>query len=297
MTQETNQKIIVENPPAPPRVASRGLCQRMARLFNSDSGRCLCVPLDDSLISGPTGWLEHPECFLPLLETVGVQAILGYPGIIQYLPPASRIAPILNLTASTSRSQHIRKRLIFTPDLAVQLGADAVAVHLNLSSEHEGNMLSYLAKVTAKAHAIGIPVLAICYPRHEAPTHDAENYIDLKKNDTPAYTQLVAHCVRVAAEIGVDVIKTQYTGSTTSFRKVIQAAMDVPVLIAGGHADDDVTGLRMAASAIEAGAKGISFGRRIFTHPNPRLYLLALAEVVHTNTSPEQALHILEGER
>ena len=54
---------------------------------------------------------------------------------------------IVNLTASTTIGKHTRKVLVASVEQAVRLGADAVGVHVNISSEYEHEMLRILAEV------------------------------------------------------------------------------------------------------------------------------------------------------
>ncbi len=53
----------------------------------------------------------------------------------------------------------------------------------------------------------------------------------------------------------------------------------------------------MAKGAIEAGAKGVTFGRNVFQHDNPVLILKALGKIVYENWGVEEALEVLKGEK
>ena len=45
--------------------------------------------------------------------------------------------------------------------------------------------------------------------------------------------EFVKHAARVGSELGVDIVKTNYTGDPDSFKEVVEGAL-VPVVIAGG---------------------------------------------------------------
>jgi len=121
-------------------------------------------------------------------------------------------------------------------ELAVSLDLEGVAVHVNVSSKFETEMFSILATAIRAASTYDVPVVAIMYPRREAEDGSDENYLTLKSSDRRAYTSLVAHAARVGMEMGADVIKTQYTGDSETFRKVVEACAPVPAIVAGGPA-------------------------------------------------------------
>jgi len=94
-------------------------------------------------------------------------------------------------------------------------------------------------------------------------------------------TDQIALASRVGAELGADLIKTSYTGTPDSFRKVVEAAT-VPVLVAGGPCGDSVKDLLiMAEECMEAGAAGVCFGRNVWQRANRRDVLDALCRIVH----------------
>jgi fructose-bisphosphate aldolase/2-amino-3,7-dideoxy-D-threo-hept-6-ulosonate synthase len=106
--------------------------------------------------------------------------------------------------------------------------------------------------------------------------------------------ELVMHAARVGAELGADVIKTNYTGDPDSFKEVISGC-PVPVIIAGGpKANTDAEVLKMVEDAIAAGASGVSIGRNVFQHKSPANMTRAMSKVVHEGLSATEAIEILE---
>lgn len=104
---------------------------------------------------------------------------------------------------------------------------------------------------------------------------------------------MVAHAARVGAELGADIIKTNYTGDVDSFKKVVKGC-PVPIIIAGGPkmaTDRDL--LKMASEAIKTGAAGVSIGRNVFQHRNPVGMVRALSKIVQEEASVEQAMREL----
>ncbi len=270
--------------------AAVGKAKRLRRLMSPDSGKCVIVPLDDSLLTGPTQGLAQLEPKIRDLVSQHPDAVLGFPGLFRnYAQELAGIPSILNITASTIRSCHTRKTLVGSVDVALRLGADAVAVHVNIGSAYETEMLRTLGVVAEQCDAAGMPLMAIMYPRSEAADGD-ENFVDLKENAPEQYAQLVAHAARIGMELGADLIKTQYTGCPASFRTVVDACGAVPIIAAGGPKVEVQQMLEAAAGVVSAGGAGVSFGRNIFSREDAAVALRALKLVVHQGTPPEQAM-------
>lgn len=236
----------------------------------------LWLPVDDGLIAGPEHHLRDPrKLFTPeLLQHV--DGVLGFAGLRERCAEQLEGTPfVVNLTASTIRRDHTRKVLIGSAYRARDLDAAGVAVHLNLSSPSESEQLVALGTVVEQARDLAMPVLAIVYPRTTFAGVD-DNYEGTRHRDLERYTALVRHGVRVAVELGADVVKTVYTDTVESFATVVDAAIGVPVLAAGGAFVNEGTALLRARGAVEAGAAGVAYGRQIFMRPDPAGFVAKL---------------------
>ena len=150
---------------------------------------------------------------------------------------------------------------------AIRLGSDAVSVHINIGAKEEPEMLEILGMVSDECDEWNVPLLAMMYPRGE----------NIKNPYDP---EIVAHVTRIGAEAGADIVKSVYTGDLDSFRSVVKRC-PVPIVIAGGpKSKTDADILEMCSNAIEAGARGVTFGRNIFQHDNPSSLVKALYEIV-----------------
>lgn len=212
-----------------------GKRRRMFRIFG-DKGKCIVVPLDDNLISKYNEGLKNLHDKIKDIQQAKPNGVLCYLGTASIIDKYE-VPIILNLTASTEYKTHTKKILVSTIEQAIAIDAAAVAVHINVSSSYESIMLENLGAVSEVCQKYGMPLLVIVYPRTEHAGKDY-NYEDLKKENEAGYTKLVCHCVRIAFELGADIIKTQFTGSAESFSKVVEAANGTPVLIAGGKMKD-----------------------------------------------------------
>ena len=269
-----------------------GKRKRINNIFNSD-GKCVIVPLDDNLISGPTTGIVDISTKLQQIEKANPSAILAYQGTLANIEDTT-IPRILNLTASTIRSCHTKKVLISNIEYALKMDADAVAVHINISSQYESHMLEILGKVSGACDTYGIPLLVIIYPRCESCDRNSlvqdENYLLLKETDNQKYTELISHCVRIAYEMGADIIKTQYTGSKESFDMVVKSANGCPVIIAGGDIMKVNDLFQMIEGAMVSGASGVSIGRNIFGRADSDIIIKCIKDIVFLNQTAEYVM-------
>jgi fructose-bisphosphate aldolase / 2-amino-3,7-dideoxy-D-threo-hept-6-ulosonate synthase len=275
---------------------STGKIRRLSRIFDKKSGNTIIAPLDDSLLSGPEMGLLNLKDKLTKIISAEPNAVLGFRGLFtNYSDILSDKSEILNLSASSIRSNYTRKVIIGRVEEALSLGVDAVAVHVNITSAYEHEMLGHLGRITRECEIYGLPVVAIMYPRTESQEADPRphyEYDDLKLSNLNKYTALVAHCARIGVELGVDIIKTQYTGTRESFEKVVKAAYPVPVVCAGGPPIDVLSVLSNAENIILAGGRGLSFARNIFCRRDPSLLIQTLREIVHNRSNVEDAIKL-----
>jgi DhnA family fructose-bisphosphate aldolase class Ia len=249
--------------------------------------------LDDILLSGPEDGLRQLGQKIQQVKDGGANAILGFQGLLsRHAPELVGTPTLLNLTASTIRNTHTRKVQTGTVEQATQAGVDAVAVHVNITSLYETEMLKILADVSRDCSRFGMPLLAIMYARGEKSTGEDNNYLDLLKNDPKKYAELVRHAVRVGVDLGADMVKTSFTGDTESFRTVVESASGVPVLMAGGVKVPVREFLQKAYAVTQAGAAGVCVGRNVFQRPEGKEITIALRSIIHKGKTVEDALEI-----
>ena len=270
--------------------------RRLNRIFNKNSGNTIIAPLDDSLLTGPIMGLQNLEEKINKIVLGKPNAFLAFRGqFIHYSDQFLNSGGILNISASTTRSNYSRKVIIGDVNEAVELGLDAVAVHVNVTSQYEFEMLRDLGQISLECNRIGMQLVAIMYPRKEPVemlNTVSYEYYDIKESDNNKYADLVCHCVRIAVELGADIIKTQYTGNRESFAKVIQAAQKVPVVCAGGPPIEVLKVLENAFDIIATGGRGLSFARNIFVRKNPTCLIQTLSEIVHNKSTVKDAISL-----
>lgn len=256
---------------------------RLERIFNRNTGRTVIVPLDHGTTVGPIKGLVDMRETVNQVAEGGANAVLMHKGLSRcgHRGHGRDVGLIIHLSASTTLSPFPNaKILVSTVEDGIKLGADAVSVHLNLGDESERDMLRDLGQVASKCNDWGMPLLAMVYARGPK-----------VKSEWDPYT--VAHCARLAVELGADVVKVVYTGDPESFAQVTESCC-VPVVIAGGpRMDSPREILQMAQDSIAAGGAGLSMGRNIFQAENPTRLVQALHAVVHMEYSVDQALALL----
>ena len=215
----------------------------------------------------------------------GATAILLHKGILRILEEPPNCGMILHLSASTSLSNTPNwKVLVGSVEEAIRLGVDAVSIHINLGCEHEAQMLEYFGMISDACDEWQVPLISMVYPRG----------INIKDPYDP---EVIAHAARVGAELGADIVKTNYSGSYESFKPVIEGC-PVPIIIAGGPKMDTISEfLETVSDAMRAGAIGVAAGRNVFQDENPTGMVSAIAKIVKDNASVEEALRSLSSKQ
>jgi len=209
----------------------------------------------------------------------GANAVLGHVGIPLYghRGYGPDIGLILHLSGSTSLSPESNYKVLVNNVLeAVKLGADGVSLHINIGTKTDPEMLEILGNISRECREFGMPLLAMMYPRGE----NIDNEYDV---------QVVKIAARVAAELGADLVKTNWTGDPDSFKEVVRGCM-APVIIAGGIKASVRELLEVTKQSIEVGGAGVAYGRNVFQAEDPTKVVKALYLVVHRNYEVSEAM-------
>ena len=245
--------------------------RRMHHIFARD-GRAVIVAMDGAR-DGPTPGLEHATTAVTKVVTGGVVAIMTTPGMARAVAGALGGAGLILALDSEGPIAD------YGVEQALRFGADAVELKVFPGNPHD-TKLADLRRLAARCAEWGMPLLAEPIPIsfEETSAHTVEN---------------VASAARIGAEAGADFVKVHYVGPVETYRTVT-ASCYVPVLVLGGAARHDPReALQMAADAIEAGARGVVFGRNIVTFRRPDRMAAALGEIVHGGASVDAAARAL----
>ena len=252
---------------------------RLGRLFDRDSGRSFITAFDHGTSLRVPREAGRPLEVMEKIIAGEPDGVLLSPGMLKQSAHlfAFKGAPVPILRADwTTLDERMKDlgehyRVICTPQEAAALGAEVLIMYLIMGPE-EGSMFADNAEAIAgaahEAHRAGLPLIV------EA-TLWGSRMEDRKDPD------LLAYCCRIGAELGADAIKTEYTGDPETMRAVIEEC-PIPVLTLGGAkggSEEEV--LENARGAVEAGAKGIIFGRNVWQADDPVRMSASLREAIH----------------
>jgi fructose-bisphosphate aldolase/2-amino-3,7-dideoxy-D-threo-hept-6-ulosonate synthase len=253
---------------------------RIERLIDRESGRTIIIPMDHGMSVGTIKGLENLAEMVDKVAMGGANAVLEHSGMVgaghrQY---GKDIGLIIHLSGATSLAPDPnRKVLVCSVERALKMGADGCSIHVNIGANEEPEMLQDASKVVEACREWGVPLLAMMYPRGEK----------IKDENDP---EVVNIAVRVGAEMGADIVKSNYTGDIDSFKYIIKS-VPIPVIIAGGPKMDTIPDLlQMVYDSIQAGGAGVAFGRNVFQSEDPTKIVNALSKIIHKNYTVEEVL-------
>jgi DhnA family fructose-bisphosphate aldolase class Ia len=258
---------------------------RLNRLF-SEGKRAVIVAVDHGEFFGPTsGIMDLPAV---IEKVTAADAILLSPGMMRHCGHAFgyRGAPmaILRLNWSTVYCfqwgyDQARSCSVISAQEALALGADIALGSLTLSMTDQAmdrDNVALFAKMAEQKRAAGIPMIGEFYPI--APERLSREEL---------HRQVYQAC-RIIAELGADAIKTFYTGP--KFAEVVEAC-PVPIFALGAEKmPKELDALKLAASAVAAGARGVVFGRNVIQAVDPPIFLAGLKRVVKEDAMPDQVV-------
>ena len=221
----------------------------------------------------------------------GANVIMMSKGMIRVAEPAfTRETSLALLLSASANSGEERPSVVQVAEVeeATGLGADAVVLFVALSGESEPDMIRTLAAVGGACQELGMPFIA----EAEFPTTYAR-VEDLAKTYGFEYLR---RNVRLCAELGADVVKTNWPGDGESFGRLVEAASGIPVVLAGGSRVPDRELLDRMEAAMEAGGIGCSVGRNIFMHRSPEALTRALSRVIRERWPAQKAFDELQEE-
>jgi len=256
---------------------------RLDRIMNRKTKKIVMVPMDHGVSLGPIdGLIKMRETINKVVEG-GANSIVLHKGIVKggYRGYGKDVGLIIHLSGSTSLCDNPLKKVpVASVEEAIKLGADGVSVHINFGGPDEQEMLKNLGETSYLCEEWGMPLLVMAYPRGGK-----------AKDMLP--DQAVPFVARVAYELGADLIKVPYTGSQSTFEKVV-AAVDVPVVMAGGDKTTLEESLKTIEDAVSAGAAGVSCGRNVFQSENPTAMVKAISRLIHEGVSVKEAIKELK---
>lgn len=257
---------------------------RLRRIFGPD-GRTLIVAMDHAGSMGPVPGLEDPGRVIREVVAAGADAVMTTFGIARrFGGNLGRAALILRVDGGTSAlgPRGADMSLVFRVEDALRQGADGVACMGFPGREGECRTLPYLAQLASACAEWNLPLLAEMLPWGFEPRPEART------------AENVGIAARIGAEMGADIIKTQFVGDVETFRSKVIAGCYVPVVVLGGsRMGTDAEVLETVAAALAAGAAGVAMGRNVWQHPTPGKMVAALGALIHGGATVAEAMREL----
>jgi fructose-bisphosphate aldolase/2-amino-3,7-dideoxy-D-threo-hept-6-ulosonate synthase len=268
-----------------------GKAMRLKRVIDPDGVSVICA-LDHGMTS-PTFLEPLADIAARTREAVdgGANVIMMSKGMIRRahpsFAPTTSLALLLSASAGPAgdRPEIVQ---IAAVEEALALGADAVVLFTALGGDTEPTMIDILAGVGRACAELGMPFIA----EAEFPT----TYATVEELKQQYGFEYLRRNVRLCAELGADIVKTNWPGDQDAFARCVEAANGIPVVLAGGSRLEDPELLTRMEQAMAAGAIGCSVGRNIFMHAHPEAVTRALSRVIRERWTAAKALDALREE-
>jgi fructose-bisphosphate aldolase/2-amino-3,7-dideoxy-D-threo-hept-6-ulosonate synthase len=271
--------------------AQVGTSMRLKRVIDPAGVSLICA-LDHGMTS-PSFLEPLADIRARTAEAVagGANVIMMSKGMIRLAEPAfsptTSLALLLSASANPGEPQPEVVQVAQVEE-ALRLGADAVVLFTALGGDSEPGMIRTLAGVGRECAALGMPLIA----EAEFPT----TYAAVEELSERYGFEYLRRNVRLCAELGADVVKTNWPGDEDLFGRLVETAGGVPVVLAGGSRLEDLELLWRMERAMAAGGIGCSVGRNIFMHRSPEAITRALSRVIRERWSAEDAFKELNGQ-
>lgn len=272
---------------------------RMNRLFTD--GGCLDVAIDHGVCNEPSFLvgLEDMESVVTTLidaKPDAIQMAYGQADLLQHHPAKDKPALVMRIDMGNPYNSQ-RHRVMWSqlqnheePIIgALEMDAACVVVNLfMLPDEPElfRQCVENISRVRASCRTYGMPLMI--EPLVMLPNEVKGGY------QVDGDAEKIVTLVRLASEMGADIIKADPTDDPEDFHRVVEAAR-VPVLVRGGGKEGLETVLAKSAALMAQGARGLVYGRNIYQHDNPRAVVNALMAIVHRGASGAEAWEIYNG--
>ncbi|QDS98206.1 class I fructose-bisphosphate aldolase [Adhaeretor mobilis] len=258
---------------------------RLQRMLGD--GRAVIIAFDHGLFDGPIPGMQDLRKTAANVNPI-VDAVLLAPGMLRHchsiFASPKRPLSVVRLNWNTVycfKFNYLSAKSVYSysPEDAFREGMDIALVSLTLqtgSEERDAANVEVFSSLTTACHRLGIPVIGEYFPTGHANMSSEELHEDI----------LIGS--RVVAELGADAIKTF---NTCKFEEVTSSC---PVPVFGLGAEKTSTqreALELAASEVQAGARGVVFGRNAIQVPSPMSFQAALCEVVKDSAEVDDVVN------
>lgn len=260
---------------------------RMGRLIDPKYGRGVIIPYAHGLLQGPIPGLENINeinKYMGIFKRSRATGVIISYGYLKYsadyfigrnIPGLVLLIDWINMTKAYRGAvpyNEVRTGICTSIEDAIRCGADGVMTYLALGFDDpsmESEEIKKNGLVVKECERVGLPVII---EPVMAKFKNSDVFYDkdyLKVND------------RIAAEIGADIVKSQYSGDPDTFKEVVKNCA-APIMIAGGPRTGTMEEtFEMIRGSIMAGGAGTIVGRKIFQSENIEKCLEQVCKIVY----------------
>jgi len=274
---------------------------RERKLFNSETGRAVMIPMDHGLHLGVQKGIEDPvEAFKRFVD-LGADTILVNLGVLKVIsdivaeldnPPGIMVGMEFHdqwldwkepLEGAGERPYETT--LVSRVEQAVKYNADAVKVlfPLGMAPELQKTYISNISQIIMEADKLEMPVVV------EPVT--GGSYIAEENKADP---EIIADGCRISLELGADIIKAPYPG--VEYQEAFSDICDntpVPIIMLGGPKKGGIRGVfETARKGVDAGSEGTIFGRNVWQRPVSEMkkVVRSLQDIVHDGAQVDEVI-------
>jgi DhnA family fructose-bisphosphate aldolase class Ia len=271
---------------------------RLKRLFQN--GGCLDIAIDHGVCNEPSfldGLEDMPGVVNTLVQAQpdAIQMNFGQADLLQRRPGRSKPALVMRVDMGNPYNATVHRVMWALlqnkndPVLpAVQMDASCVVVNLFMLPNEPDlfrQCVENISIVRADCDKYGMPLMI--EPLVMRPHSEKGGYM------VDGDTEKIVTLVRLAREMGADIIKADPTDDTSMFHRVVEAAR-CPVLVRGGGREDLKQVFARSRELLNQGAVGMVYGRNVYQHKNPGAVVRALMAMIHDGASADDAWSLYE---
>ena len=272
---------------------------RLQRLFQN--GGCLDIAIDHGVCNEPSfldGLEDMPAVVDALVQAQpdAIQMNYGQADLLQRRPGRTKPALVMRVDMGNPYNATVHRVMWALlqnkkdPVLpAVQMDASCVVVNLFMLPNEPDlfrQCVENISIVRADCDKYGMPLMI--EPLVMRPHSEKGGYM------VDGDAEKIVTLVRLAREMGADIIKADPTADANEFHRVVEAAR-CPVLVRGGGREDLRQVFARSRTLLDQGAVGMVYGRNVYQHQSPQAVVKALMAMIHNGASSEEAWALYEG--
>lgn len=260
---------------------------RMSRLVNPKSNKMMAITVDHAISRGiaPMTGLHHIQDTIDKIILGKPDALTLTKGIAEHCmyKNAGKVSMLMKIS-SYSPVSPTNDNVFGTVDEAIRMGADAVSMGAMTLGDFQGEQFEAIGRISEECMRKGMPLIGHIYPKGESVPVEGRTA-----------WENIAYSVRSACELGMDIVKTTYTGDPDSMAKVVSCVpSSFRIVIQGGDACktlDDY--LNMTRDAMDCGVGGVTMGRFVWDYKDVTALVIALRYIIHEGYSVKEAKELL----